>query len=297
MPPVIPDDSPHRAALDEARSLVARARTLFFLTGAGVSAESGVPTFRAGFISGIDDDAAAEDAGWMGMGEAGAVGSPSPAPHWARFRPEDLATPEAFHTDPVAVWAWYDARRAALDRCTPNAGHEAVARALERHADAHLATQNVDGLHTRASAALGAPVPHPCIQELHGSIARLCCSDPGCGWEAEDPRRVDASSLETLPRCPEVGCGHLLRPAVVWFGEVLPPVALEAAFEAASRADVCVVAGTSAVVHPAASLPLVTLRAGGVVIEVNPEPTPLSGLAAVRLPLASGVALPLVLPF
>jgi NAD-dependent deacetylase len=258
--------TPMSPELQEARDLVSRARTLFFLTGAGVSAESGVPTFR-------------------GAVEAGGT----------RFRPEALATPEAFAADPVAVWAWYDARRAALTQCRPNPGHLALARVLETHPDAHLATQNVDGLHTRASAELGAPVPHPCIHELHGSLARLQCSDPGCGWAAVDPRRVQATGLGALPRCPRPGCGRLLRPGVVWFGEALPEAALEAAFEAAARADICIVAGTSAVVHPAASLPLATLRGGGVVVEVNLEPTPLSPLAGFRFPAPSGILLPQLL--
>ncbi len=283
MPPFA--DPTHRPEVEEARALAARARTLFFLTGAGVSAESGVPTFRAAL-----DAAAASPAPDPAVAPPG-----TPAPHWARFRPEDLATPEAFAADPLAVWGWYDARRASLAECRPNPGHVAVARTLERHPDAHLATQNVDGLHTRASSALGSPVPHPLIHELHGAISRLRCSDPQCGWEAEDLRRVDASSLASLPRCPRAGCSRLLRPGVVWFGEMLPEEALERAFEAASRADLCIVAGTSAVVHPAASLPLATLRGGGIVVEVNPEPTPLSELAHLRVPLPSGVALPAIL--
>jgi len=250
-----------------ARDLFRRSRRVVILTGAGVSAESGVPTFRG------------------------------PAGHWKQFRPEDLATPEAFRRDPCLVWSWYDHRRLALAACAPNPGHGAVARYLGANPEAHLVTQNVDGLHQRAMMPEGSAVPHPRIHELHGSIARLRCSGiggtgSGCGWAAEDPRRIDASREDRLPRCPSPGCGALLRPDVVWFGEMLPEVALTAAFEAASRAEVCIVAGTSALVHPAASVPLATLRAGGTLVEVNPEATPLSPHARWCLRGRAGEVLP-----
>ncbi len=243
---------------------MAGARGVVIVTGAGVSAESGVPTFR------------------------GADGL------WGRYRAEELATPEAFRRDPRLVWEWYDLRRRAIAGCAPNPGHVAVARGLRDRPDLTLVTQNVDGLHQRASAALGEPVPHPRIHELHGSILELRCSAPvgTCRWQAVDPRAVDATSEETLPRCPEPGCGALLRPAVVWFGEMLPEAALEAAFDAATRAELCIVAGTSALVHPAASVPVATLRAGGVLVEVNPESTPLSRHAAHCLRGPAGKILP-----
>ena len=251
--------------LTDARALLQAARRVVVVTGAGISAESGVPTFR---------------------GEGGV---------WGRFRAEDLATPEAFHRDPCQVWAWYDHRRLALAGCAPNPGHEAVARFLLGRPDVHLVTQNVDGLHQRALAALGASVPHPRVHELHGSIARLRCARPGCDWLAEDARRVEADRLETLPRCPIPGCEGLLRPDVVWFGEMLPEAALTASFEAASRAEVALVVGTSALVHPAASVPLATLQAGGVLVEVNPEPTPLSRHARWGLRGPAGAILPALL--
>ncbi len=255
-----------REALGPLRDRIAHARGVVILTGAGVSAESGVPTFR-----GTDG-------------------------HWGRFRPEELATPEAFARDPRLVWEWYDLRRQALGTVEPNPGHGAVARFLLQREDATLVTQNVDGLHARALAEEGGPIPHPRIHELHGSIARLACARPSCTWSEDDLRAVDASSEEALPRCPEPGCGGLLRPGVVWFGEMLPEAALEASFRAAARAELCIVAGTSALVHPAASVPLATLRAGGGLIEVNPEPTPLSSMAEACVRGASGVVLPLLLP-
>jgi NAD-dependent deacetylase len=245
-----------------ARDLVRRSRRVVILTGAGVSAESGVPTFRG------------------------------PAGHWKQFRPEELATPQAFRRDPCLVWSWYDHRRQALAACAPNPGHGAVARYLEANPEAHLVTQNVDGLHRRAMGSADPAAPHPRIHELHGSIARLRCSGPGCTWAAEDALPIDASREDRLPRCPSPGCGALARPDVVWFGEMLPEAALTAAFEAASRAEVCIVAGTSALVHPAASVPLATLRGGGTLVEVNPEATPLSPHARWCLRGRAGEVLP-----
>jgi NAD-dependent deacetylase len=258
-------DPAFSGAIEPLRDRITRARGVVILTGAGVSAESGVPTFR------------------------GADGL------WGRYRAEELATPEAFARDPRLVWEWYDLRRRALAAVEPNPGHRALAGFLLAREDATLVTQNVDGLHARALAEAGGPVPHPRIHELHGSIARLKCARPACAWSEEDLREVDGSNVETLPRCPEPGCGGLLRPAVVWFGEMLPERALAASFEAAASAEVCIVAGTSALVHPAASVPLATLRAGGVLIEVNPEPTPLSSHAEACIRGAAGVVLPALL--
>jgi len=248
-----------RTDLAAARSLVGAARCIVVLTGAGVSAESGVPTFRG----------------------AGGL--------WKSYRPEELATPEAFAADPRLVWEWYDMRRVAIALCEPNAGHAAIARATVEHPSLHLVTQNVDGLHHQALLARTAlPEPRHLPVTLHGSLYRLRCSR--CSYARDDREPIDVRSMETLPRCPE--CEALLRPGVVWFGEGLDPDIIERAFGYATQADVCVVAGTSAVVHPAASIPLATLRAGGSVIEVNPEETPMSRHAAVSLRGASGEILP-----
>ena len=254
------------AALATARALLGGARRLVVLTGAGVSAESGVPTFRG------------------------------PGGLWRSHRAEDLATPGAFARDPRLVWEWYGWRRALVAGCAPNAAHQALARHAATHAGAHgavrLVTQNVDGLHAAAARALGPTVPAAVLPlELHGSLFRVRCTR--CDWGAEHREPIDARSLDTLPRCPR--CAALARPAVVWFGESLDPLVLEAAWTAAAEAEVCLVVGTSGVVQPAASLAAVTRDAGGWVIEVNPEATPLTGLAAVALRAPAAVAVPALL--
>ena len=201
------------------------------LTGAGISAESGVPTFR---------------------GQAGL---------WRDFRPEDLATPRAFRRDPGLVWEWYDWRRGLIGACEPNAAHRTLAEMEQRLPDLTLITQNVDGLHQLAGSR------H--VLELHGNIWRTRCL--GCDRVSEDHR---VPLPEIPPHCPK--CGGPLRPDVVWFGESLPSQVLEAAWAAAARCRLMLVIGTSAVVHPAASLPLVALRNGARLIEINPAETPLS---------------------
>lgn len=251
-------------AAKRARELVRSAERIVVLTGAGVSAESGVPTFR---------------------GQGGL---------WKEHRPEDLATPEAFARDPRLVWEWYAWRRGLVAGCDPNAAHRALARlALETPGRTTLVTQNVDGLHHRAARELaaesGAPSAEPAYPlEVHGAIHRDRCS--GCSRLEEHPLDVDATELDTLPRCP--GCGALYRPDVVWFGEPLDPAVIGAAFEAAREADLCLVVGTSALVHPAASVPEVTLQSGGAVVEVNLEPTPLSPRATCSVVGRAGELLP-----
>jgi NAD-dependent deacetylase len=243
------------AELAEARAALAAARSVLVLTGAGVSAESGVPTFRG------------------------------PDGLWRSHRPEELATPKAFARDPRLVWEWYGWRRERVAACRPNAGHHALARWALGRAGVAIVTQNVDGLH-EAAAREAADDPAAALPlELHGSIFRVRCTR--CAHRASDRGTVSAASL---PSCP--ACGSLLRPDIVWFGEALDPVVIERAFALAEAADVCLVAGTSAVVHPAASLPAVTAGAGGRVIEVNPDPTPLSVLARPALRGGSAVVLP-----
>jgi NAD-dependent deacetylase len=252
-------------ALDRARALVASARRIVVLTGAGVSAESGVPTFR-------------------GLGGL-----------WKSFRPEELATPGAFARDPRLVWEWYAWRRGLVAECGPNPAHLALARlALSGPTPTTLVTQNVDGLHHRAArevAGEGADPSRAFPLEVHGAIHRDRCS--GCGALSEGATEVDVTSVRTLPRCSV--CSALLRPAVVWFGEALDPEVIGAAFHAAREADLCLVVGTSALVHPAASVPDATARSGGTVIEVNLEPTPLTGRAAVTLQGEAGSLVPALL--
>ena len=227
--------------------MITSAETVVVLTGAGISAESGVPTFR----------------GSDGL--------------WQSFRAEELATPAAFDRDPRLVWEWYSWRRERIAACVPNAAHMALARFALRRPNVRIITQNVDGLHALAavSVAEGADPQAAMPLDLHGSIFRDRCTM--CAFQRENRSGVDASSLATLPRCEQ--CGALLRPDVVWFGEPLGPGVMEEAFEWAGRADVCLVVGTSGVVEPAASIASTTRATGGKVIEVNTEETSLTRVA------------------
>ena len=212
------------------RDRIRASRRWLALTGAGISAESGVPTFRG----------------------AGGL--------WEGSRPEELASVEGFRADPARVWRWYRWRRDLVRGVQPNEGHRAIARLERLVPEFCLATQNVDGLHERAESRK--------LIELHGNLLRSHCL-AGCGAETpEDP-------AAEVPLC---RCGSPLRPSVVWFGEMLPEAALREAFAWSETCDVCLVVGTSGVVYPAAALPEVARRAGALLIEVNPEETPLSGL-------------------
>lgn len=218
--------------LEAARAALRDARRIAVLTGAGVSAESGIPTFR--------------DA------QTG---------HWARFRPEDLASPEAYRQDPDTVWEWYAGRYRDVLRAEPNGAHFLLAQLEGLKGEGFLlATQNVDGLHARAGSRR--------LVELHGNL--LSARDEVTGEVFDLP---DPDVLETPPVSPN---GHRMRPNIVWFGEFLPEDALETAAEAFARAEVALVVGTSGVVYPAAGLAFETLRRGGVVIEINPEATELT---------------------
>jgi NAD-dependent deacetylase len=240
-------------AIDLARSLLRGAERIVALTGAGVSAESGVPTFRG----------------------AGGL--------WKTYRAEDLATPEAFARDPRLVWEWYGWRRSVVLTCVPNAAHAALANASATRRDFRIVTQNVDGLHVAASGGAGRlPL------ELHGSLFRIRCT--ACGLRREDRSEIDATSIETLPHCE--ACRALMRPDIVWFGEPLDSNVLGEAARLASAADVCLVVGTSAVVHPAAGLADLTRGAGGSIIEVNVGSTPITDVAAAALRGPAAVIVP-----
>lgn len=231
--------------LDRTAARIAAAREVAVLTGAGVSAASGVPTFR----------------GMEGL--------------WKRFRPEELATSQAFARDPALVWEWYDWRRRVIARCAPNAAHEVLARWSRRVPPCTVITQNVDGLHERAGLAD--------VVRLHGSIWEVSCwsrcSSAPARWRDET---VPFPALP--PPCPY--CGGLLRPGVVWFGETLPADALIRAEAAATSCDVFLTAGTSAIVHPAAGLVWTARAHGAFTIEINPTETEASPEVdlAVRLP-------------
>jgi NAD-dependent deacetylase len=211
--------------IDTLRELLQSAPSVCVLTGAGISAESGIPTFRG------------------------------PGGLWRDFRPEDLATPQAFARDPKLVWEWYDWRRQLIAKAEPNAGHFAIAKFT-------VVTQNVDGLHQRAGSRN--------VLEIHGSIWEVRCVQ--CGSESLDNR----PALPELP--PRCGCGGLLRPGVVWFGEGLPAGVWDNAEKAVSASEILLVVGTSAVVHPAASLAPLAKASGAIVVEINPDETALSAV-------------------
>ena len=223
------------------------ARAAAALTGAGVSAESGVPTFR---------DAQ------TGL--------------WARYRPEDLASPQAFAENPVQVWEWYRWRRGLVSGALPNPAHYALADLEKRIPRFTLITQNVDGLHHTAGSRQ--------VIELHGNIWRNKCSRDGAQVE------VVSSNQENPPLCPR--CSGLVRPDVVWFGEQLPAEALEAAWDAAQHCAVFLSIGTSGLVQPAASLPLIAVQSGATLIEINPDETPLTPHASYSLRGPAGLILP-----
>lgn len=243
--------------VERARRLLAGAGEVMVLTGAGISADSGVPTFR---------------------GEGGL---------WREHRPEELATPRAFARDPRLVWEWYAWRREVVSGCRPNEAHRALARWALRRDAVWIVTQNVDGLHAVAARVAGGS-PTDRLIELHGSLFRVRCT--GCGERRAHRRPIDATSEATLPRCE--ACGSLLRPDVVWFGEPLPESVISGAVEVARRADACLVVGTSAVVQPAAGLASTVAQRGGALIEVNPAVTSLTTLAHVSLRTRAAATVP-----
>ena len=236
--------------LRSAARVLRSARHVCVLTGAGISAESGIPTFRDA-LTGL----------------------------WSRFKPEELATLEAFERNPQFVWEWYESRRAKVLQTQPNAGHYALAELARRIPKLTLVTQNVDGLHQRAGS--------PGVLEYHGNILRDRCMVE----QVVADRAPEAAGQ--LPRC--AGCGGLLRPDVVWFGEAIPAEPMRAADRAANACDVFLSIGTSSLVYPAAGLAETALRRGATVIEVNPNATDLSPLADVPLRGPAGVLLPQLL--
>lgn len=211
-------------------SALKSANVVSVLTGAGVSAESGVPTFR----------------------DKGGI--------WEKFRPEQLANFEAFMSDPDFVWSWYQHRREIMREVKPNPGHYALAGMEKLFGEFNLITQNIDNLHFRAGSTR--------VTELHGNIERNYCISCRTFYE-----EIDITEKKVL-KCTK--CGGLIRPDVVWFGEYLPPEALEHAQNRAEHSDVFFSIGTSAEVYPAAMLPVIAGRAGAYTVEINVKPTAIS---------------------
>lgn len=230
------------ALLDALRA----ARHMCVLTGSGVSAESGVPTFREA---------------QTGL--------------WEKFDPQQLATPEAFLSDPALIWRWYRWRRELVAGVEPNPGHFALVELENSVPQLTLITQNVDGLHQRAGSS------H--VTEYHGNLFADHCFVENCVV-------TDADMSVDVPLCP--GCGGMLRPGVVWFGEAIPAHALQAADSAASSCDVFLSIGTSSLVWPAAGLAEIAQQSGASVIEINLDPTPLTDSSHFALSGKSGVVLP-----
>jgi NAD-dependent deacetylase len=237
------------ANIEQAREWLTASPAVAILTGAGISAESGVPTFRS-------------DGGL-----------------WRDYKPEQLATPEAFERDPKLVWEWYNWRREIIAKAAPNPAHRALVRLEKIKSRFTLITQNVDGLHDLAGNGK--------ILKLHGDIWRMRCTVCGANFPN---RRVP---LPKIP--PHCACGGLARPNVVWFGEPLPEGMMKEAEHAVEAADVFLVIGTSAVVQPAAGLIPYAKQSGAKVIEINLEPTAATAIVDCALHGAAGEILPQLL--
>lgn len=223
----------------EVKRLIDGSTYLVAFTGAGISADSGIPTFRG------------------------------PDGLWRRYRPEELASPDAFSRNPRLVWEWYAWRMGIIARAKPNPAHIFLAKLEKLGILKAVITQNVDGLHQRAGSRN--------VVELHGNIWRARCIECGYKWTLTGP-----PSSQDLPlHC--IRCGSLARPDVVWFGEPLPSDALKRAYNEMLRADVVIVIGTSGVVEPAGSLPLIAYERGAKIVNVNPEPNRYDPIAHINV--------------
>lgn len=242
----------HSEQIAQVRQWVAQAQRLCVLTGAGVSAESGIPTFR-------DDQSG----------------------YWAQFKPEDMASEAGYRRDPAHVWRWYQHRRERVAQVQPNAGHLALAQWAAAHPQRMtLVTQNVDGLHQRAGSEG--------VLCLHGELMKNRWLNRRCAQcDLDHPQAGEP------PSCP--ACGNLLRPAVVWFGEMLPAGIWANAEEAATHCDLMLVVGTSGAVYPAAGLAQVAHRVGAKVVVINPHASELDSVADCLIQQPSAMALPEIL--
>jgi len=230
--------------LEQISDKLRQAEKIIFVTGAGISQESGIPTFR----------------GKDGL--------------WRKYDPMKLATIDAFYEDPKLVWEWYEERRKNILAAKPNLGHLAIVQ-LEKKKPVHVLTQNIDGLHQRAGSKS--------VYELHGSIITIKCT------VCEFKDKISTSFSELPPLCK---CGNILRPDVVWFGESLPQDVWQAAISQASSCDAMIVVGTSLAVSPANLLPIYAKQNGAILIEVNPEETPMSGTMDISIRSSAAKALP-----
>jgi len=244
--------------INRAARWIGASKRLAVLTGAGVSKESGIPTFRDA-LDGL----------------------------WARYDPAELASPDAFARNPQLVWDWYAHRRETAESCRPNPAHEALARLENLLPQVVVITQNVDGFHQQAGSSD--------VIELHGNLHRYKCSRDCQGERTPVPVSdyLQYTSTRSVPVCPN--CGGLARPDIVWFGEMLPPAAIERAFAVAQSCDVMLVIGTSGMVQPAARLPQIAHLQNAVLIDVNPQPDALQSVTDVFLQGRAGDILPKVL--
>lgn len=243
--------------IQQAAELIQQANTITILTGAGVSKESGVPTFRDA-LEGL----------------------------WAKYNPEQLATPYAFQENPKLVWDWYEWRRELVASVSPNPGHYALAE-IENFKDlVTIITQNVDDLHEQAGSKN--------VIHLHGNIATHKCFDNCQGT----PTLIDTTQLEYdaeagPPKCPY--CQAYVRPNVVWFHESLPLIELNKAVEFSQLCDLMIVVGTSGLVSPASELPRIAKQNSAKIIEVNPDYSMITRYADIKLEAPSGEILPQVI--
>lgn len=229
---------------DKIKDRLKTANKISVVTGAGISQESGIPTFR----------------GKVGL--------------WKKYDSMKLATIEAFYEDPKLVWEWYQDRRENVFKSKPNSGHYAIAD-LEKFSEISVLTQNIDGLHRQAGSSN--------VYELHGSIIRIKCITCNFKKDIKEP-------FSTLP--PICECGGILRPDVVWFGELLPQDVWRQAIVQASKCDLMIITGTSLQVSPANTLPIYAKQNDAILIEINPELTPMSSEADLSIKASSSEALP-----
>ncbi len=238
--------------IEEIADKLLKSRLVVVFTGAGISAESGIPTFR--------------DAGGL----------------WEGYDPMKVASPEGFYENPELVWRFYHERRKKAREVRPNPGHTALAELENILPELYIITQNIDNLHQRAGSKN--------VIEIHGNLFSIKCTNcpykTKINWEKED-------NIDGVPKCPE--CGAILRPDVVWFGEMLPEGELSRAMELSRRCDVFFSIGTSAAAYPAAGLIWDAKDGGAFLVEINPNRTEVSGIVDVRLEEKSGVVLPEIL--